>query len=245
MPNFIKLGLAGAASLAFLSGCGGGGGDSPAAAAVPATASSQAALPTTFPLLVGYKAYLAAGQPTETFTISGTCTGLAAVSRSAPSAAVFEGAAAQAVATTIIGQFNNCSPASVAATSTGYYDSNYNPLGHVAIGVAYGQFITAPQPLPVAVKVGDTGTYGAEAIYTDSGKRTVIGQRALSYVIEADGGSTSSAIVNLIAKDFDTANRLLFTQQTKYRIGTDGTLSTVLIDVQYSTTSENHLVYTK
>ena len=65
----------------------------------------------------------------------------------------------------------------------------------------------------------------------------------LSYVVEADTANT--AIVNLISKAYNTANQPLFTQQGRYRIAADGTLSVMTIDIQYSTTSTTHLIYTK
>ena len=85
--------------------------------------------------------------------------------------------------------------------------------------------------------------YATVTVYSDSTKTTTTGQRQLSYVVESDSAST--AFVTLITKSFNTANQLLFTQQSKYRIAADGTLNIVTIDVQYSTTSTTHLIYTK
>ena len=91
--------------------------------------------------------------------------------------------------------------------------------------------------------MGDTAVYATLTTYTDSTKTVTTGQRILSYVVEADTADT--AIVNLISKGYNTSNQLLFTQQSRLRISASGALTAVSIDVQYSTTSTNHLVYTK
>ncbi len=51
--------------------------------------------------------------------------------------------------------------------------------------------------------------------------------------------------INLISKRYDNAAQLLGTQQTRYRIATNGALTIVSIDIQFSTTSSTHLVLTK
>lgn len=219
-----KLVFAIMANAVFLSACGGGSSE-------PTTLATVEAI--SFPLQSGYKAHIAkiASGSVEKFTISGTCAGSATSSTSSPGTAIFEGASALSVTSTTTINFTNCTPASAAATSTIYYDSNYNVLGHSAIGIEYGKLLTIPTPLPTSVKVGDTGVYGIEIIYSDSTKQTIKGHRNFSYVIEADGTSTSTAIVNLIVKSFDTANQLLFTQQSRYQMAANGTLTALSIDV--------------
>jgi len=234
LSNFMRLSVVVTLSVAFLSACGGGGSSTPIVA-------TQAV--TSFPLQSGYKSLVAAGK-SNNLTVSGTCSGSATRSVSTPSAGTFEGSLELAVTSTLTLNLTNCTPASSASTSVQYYDSNYVPIGHTASGVEYGKFLTIPNQLPTSVKIGDTAVYGAETIYSDSIKQTLKGQRNISYVIEQDGSSTSTSIVNLITKDLNTINQLLFTQQSRYRIVADGTLSLVSIDVQYSTTSSNHLVYT-
>lgn len=197
---------------------------------------------TSFPLQAGYKARISAGSA-DNFTISGTCTGTANVTNSAATAATFEGVAGYAAPQTVTVKLTNCTPASNAVTGTSYYDSSYTPLGSTIPGVEYSKFLTQPPAIPVSVKVGDTAVYATLNTYTDSTKTTSTGQRILSYVIESDTSST--AIANLISKQYNAANQLLFTQQAKYRVTADGALTILSIDVQYSTTSTNHLVYTK
>lgn len=237
MTTFLKLGIASTLSVVLLSACGGGSDSSPAAPVQTPTAV------TSFNLQSGYKTLVASGR-NNNFTISGTCSGSSTITTSTPSAGTFEGISALSAVTTSTGNFTNCTPTTFASTSTGYFDSNYTPIGHSLAGVEYGKFLTALTALPTSVKVNDTAEYGIETIYTDSTKQVAKGKRNISYVIEADGTSTNTAIANLITKDFNTASQLLFTQQSRYRIDASGTLSIISIDVQYSTTSSNHLLYT-
>lgn len=229
---FTRVSLIGiAATTLLVVGCGGGGDSGSAAPTV-----------TSFPLQAGYKARISAGSA-DNFSVSGTCNGTSTITNGAAVAATFEGVSGYAASQTVTIHLTNCTPASNALTGTSYYGSNYTPLGSVLPGVEYAKFLTQPPVIPASVKVGDTAVYATLNTYTDSTKTTPTGQRVLSYVIEADTSST--AIANLISKQYNTTNQLLFTQQSRYRISADGTLTTISIDVQYSTTSTNHLVYTK
>ena len=222
--------VSGAAAL--LVGCGGGGGDG----------SSASTAATSFPFQAGYRARIAGGS-TDNFTVSGTCAGTATFTNGAATASTFEGVAGFASPQTVTVNLTNCTPATNAVSGTGYYDGSYSPLGSSIPGVEYTKFLTAPPSLPTSVKVGDTAIFATPTTYTDSTKSVATGQRILSYVVEADTANT--AIVNLISKGYNASSQLLFTQQARYRIAADGTLTVMLIDVQFSTTSTNHLVYTK
>lgn len=241
MFNLFKLVLAGSISVVLLSACGGGGGGGDSA---PAAQTSTAPTPvTSFALQAGYKARLASGS-VGNYVVSGTCSGTMKATASSPSSSTFESATALAITTTLTMSVTNCTPASQAVTAVSYIDSNYNPLGSSIAGTEYAKFLTVPSPLPTSVKIGDTAIYGTEAVYTDSSKQTSKGQRTFSYVVEQDGTSTTTAIVNLITKDTNTSNQLLVTAQSRARITADGTITPVTIDVQYSTTSTNHFIYT-
>ena len=232
--SYRNLTVAALVTSAFLQACGGGGGGSYAGTSVTPV--------TSFPLLAGYKARIAAGA-SDSYAISGTCAGNAAVTSAAATPATFEGITGYSVAQTATINFTNCTPASAAVTSTVYYDSSYSPLGSSTIGVDYAKFETAPPALPTSVKVGDTAVVATLTVYANSTKATVTGQRVLSYVVEADTSIT--AIANLITKAYNASGQLLYTQQSRFRIAADGSLTSMSIDVQYSTTSTNHLVYTK
>ena len=238
MSKSTVLALAVASSTLLLAACGGGSSSTQTVQAAPVVQAVS-----TFALQAGYKARIASGSATN-FSISGTCTGSSNISSSSPKTGTFEGAAALTVTTTESVTFTNCTPTSGAYTSVSYYDSSYNPLGHSSIGLEYGKFLITPNALPTSVKVGDTAVFGTETIYSDSTKQVTKGQRTRSYVIEADGVSGSTAIINLITKNFNLSNQLLFTQQSRFRMTTDGKLTDLSIDVQASTTSTNHFLYT-
>ena len=230
----MKLRYLTAAALAattFLQGCGGGG-----------DAGTSITPVTSFPLLAGYKARITAGA-SDNYAVSGTCAGNAAITTAAAVAATFEGVTGYSATQTATITFTNCTPASTAVTGTSYYDTSFSLLGSSTPGIDYTKYATAPPALPTSVKVGDTAVFSTLTVYADSTKATVTGQRLLSYVIEAD--TTTTAIANLITKGYNASGQLLFTQQSRYRIAADGSLTVISIDVQYSTTSTNHLVYTK
>lgn len=197
----------------------------------------------TYPLQSAYKALVSTSRSNK-FSVSGTCSGSATISTSAPSATTFEGSAALSATTTSTVTFVNCTPALIATAAVDYYDSNYNPLGGLTVtGGDYSKFIPVPNPLPISVKVGDSAVFGTEINYSSVSKTTVTGQSVLSYIIEPDGASTSTAIVNLTTKNFNSSSQLLSTQQARYRITTAGRMTVVSTDLQASTTGSNHLLF--
>lgn len=218
-------------ALFVLTACGGGGsgGD------VPTNLSNA------YPLRSGYQTLLSQSE-INSFSISGTCTGSATQTRSAAAAATFEGIPGVSTTTTLTGSYANCTPASFASTGISYYDTNYKPLGAETPGTDYAVYTTS-NDLPVSVKVGDTAQFGSIDVYSSSTKQVKTGTRTLSYAVEADTGST--AIINLIAKGYNASNQLLYTQQTRYRINASGQLTVLSLDIQYSTTSTSHMVWTK
>jgi hypothetical protein len=210
-----------------LSACGGGGGSSAPAGPVTSTLS--------FPFLSAYKTFTANGV-TKNFTISGYCSGTGTDTESpATTATTFEGSSALSAGSATTWTYTNCTPGSNADTSTTYYDSNYMPLGYS--GSSYGVFLTPPS-IPTSVTVGGTGTVGTETLYTNSTKATGDGRVDFSYVIEADTSTT--AIVNMIEKQYDATNVLTITAQFRYRIAATGALTPVSVDFQ----GTNHLLWT-
>jgi hypothetical protein len=218
---------------AGLSACG-GGGDS---------GSSTPPAATTFPLSAAYQTYVQLSATTN-YNISGSCTGTGTLSKGASQAATFEGTTGYSVTATFTLNFTNCTPTSLASTSITYYNASYSPLGDVIPNTQYDVYLPPAIVLPTSAKVGDTAAVATVNVYTDSTKTVQTGTETLSFVIEADGTATSTAIVNVISKRYNTSNSLLSTQQTRFRISASGALSPVSIDVQYSTTSTIHLLYT-
>ena len=220
--------------VALLSACGGGGGGTTAASG-PITSTLS------FPLQSAYSAFVAAGV-TKSFAISGTCTGSANLTQSAASGgATFEGISGRlsAVRTMTI-NLSNCTPASIASTSTVYFDTNYVPLGNNTVGTNYAVFLTPPS-IPTSVTVGGTGILGTSTLYTDSTKTVPAGRVDVSYVVEADTAST--AIVNIIGRNYNASNVLTATEQDRYRSAATGPLTFVSIDTQAANGSTTHLIF--
>jgi hypothetical protein len=227
--NFALLSL-----ITLLTACGGGGGGSPATGPVASTLS--------FPLQTGYKALIASGLSTKSFTVSGTCTGSGSkTSAPANTPATFEGVSGLSAVGTLTMTLTNCTPASTAQTYTSYFDSNYVQLGFNSVGINYGVFLIAPN-IPTSAAVGGTGVIGTMTFYTDSTKSVGNGREDLSYLVETDTATT--AIVNLIAKVYNASGTLTATEQDRYRIDSVGTLTPVSADIQAANGSTTHLVLT-
>ena len=213
----------------LLSGCGGGGGT-----AGPVTSTLS------FPLQSGMRASIENASSTN-YTVSGTCNGTASIVSSTPVSATFEGVSGLFATTTTIFNFTDCSPATVASASTDYFDTNYIPLGAVDADGSYSVY-SAPASIPVSVKVGDAGTIGTQNNYSDNTKITATGHDVISYAIEPDTAST--AIVNMINKSYDSVGMLTSTEQDRYRISSDGTLSFIASDIQFADGTTFHLTFT-
>lgn len=220
----------------LLAGCGGGGGSAAAPAATGPVTSTLS-----FPISSAWGTLVANGM-TKTFTISGTCSGTASLTASPTvGGATFEGVAGRLSAVqTTTGTLTNCTPSSLASTSTVYYDSNYIPLGNNTVGGTYSVYLTAPTVPPTAL-VGGTGTVGTMTNYTSITNRTSTGQQVTSYVMEADTAST--AILNLISKTYNVSNVLTSTEQDRYRVSTTGAAVMISMDVQYANGSTTHLIF--
>ncbi len=242
MTTLIK--LAGLISIALLSACGGG-------SVAPAPSGDKVV--TSFPLQAGYHKRISLGFAT-TYNISGDCLGWATKKQEPPKPletfdANLSAQPAEGFTLTI---FSECAPTTSQSAYVNYYDVNDLLLGHTLASmdtagnkspVEYGVLSPAANPLPSAVKVGDSALFGTEAIYTASSKTNVVGYDFLSYLIETGAPSTSTAIVNLITERYDTLAKthLIFKQQARSRIAEDGTLTDVSIDLQAGT---SHLLFT-
>ena len=236
--------LAAAALLASLAGCGGGVGGVGGGGGSPIS-SNPVASTMSFPAQAGYRARVNAGSD-DSFSIKGTCSGTAKITNGASTASTFEGVAGLSASQTATVNFTNCFPSQNSASGTNYYDPTASTLlGSTVQGLEYSKFSAPPSPLPASVTVGANGSLATLTTYTDSSKATATGQRVVSYAVEADTADT--VILNIVTKTYDNAAtpELLLTQQNRYRLASDGSLTLILIDVQYGGTGGAHLVYTK
>lgn len=215
------------AAAGLLAACGGGGGDPP----------------DEYRLQQGYRAMIMGGE-SPLFTVSGSCHG-SAWQISAPAVLQsFEGVSAYMVASSNGMTLSDCSPASSGGESAGFYDTQMRLLGRAADDGS--EFAVVPEPtllLPEVVRIGDSGDRDTLIEYTDDGQAVQLGRVERSFVVEP--GEGSFAVANFVARTYDIQNRLMLTQQDRYRMSHDGALHKIEIDLQYATTSSRHLVLTR
>lgn len=227
-----------------LAACGGGGGDtsSPPQTTIPPVVQP----PTTasFALGSGFKTRVDGGA-NDTFDISGDCTGSANINVSPAAASTFEGVVGVSAAQISTATLNNCSPASSSSTGTTFYNNAYANIGLAVFGAEYAVFQSPPTPLPANVTIGSAGDIVTLITYADSTKAARTGTRLISYSIDADGTSTTSALFNLTTRSYNLANQLLSTQISRYRMSANGTLTLVTISYDFNTTPRLQLLFTK
>lgn len=211
-----------------LAGCGGGSGSNGPTVVVSTLA---------FPLQSAYTALIRRGY-SKNYVVDGTCSGSAIESAlaatTAPLGVQFEGTQAALVADSRLTLlFADCTPipSPVTLFSTSYWDSNFVPLGETVPGGDYSVFLTPPT-FPESVRVGTSGILGRLNNYSNASKTVFTGHTDISFVIEPESADT--AIVNLIAKDYDSSGIPTGTQQSRYRITNTGVLEPVSIDIQFS-----------
>ena len=214
-----------------IAACGGGGDSSGPKAPIASTNS--------FDISAGYKRISQSGF-TKNLNVSGTCTGSFSLTNApATTPTTFESAAAFSGNSVSSLTLSNCTPASNVATSTRYFDSTYAPLGYSSFGGNYGVWAN-PAVLPTSAKVGDVAIVGIINLFSNSSKSFITGRQEISYVIEADTATT--AIANLISKHYNASNTLTGTEQDRYRVAADGSLTLISMDIQNANGSTTHLL---
>jgi hypothetical protein len=193
---------------------------------------------TAYPVRAAYLQGVMA-EHTDYMTVTGTCPGYASFTYAAPTSVPFEGQSTTAQASAAYVSLSNCSASRLAWTQTDYYDSNKALLGYFQDGQEYD---VGGGNLPATAKVGDSGVYATQTAYADSTKNTTVGKRALSYALEADGGSANTAILTLTATHTSTANVTTLIRTSRYRVGTGGSLQPLTVDERFD--SGAYLVYT-
>ncbi len=210
--------------------CGGGGGGGGPSGPVAST--------NTFNVQTAYTNFARAGF-SKTFTVSGSCAGSTSITAApATTSTTFEGKFAFSGVSVSSTTLTNCTPASSSDTTVSYYDSNLIPMGRSSAS-KYVVFSGVPV-LPTSAKVGDAVVVGTILTYTSSSRATRTGREDVSAVMEPDTATT--AILNIVVKTYDASNVLTSTEQDRYRLAADGSLSFVSFDVQYATGSKIRLI---
>ena len=231
MKNTIKLFLA-TASVALFTACGGGGGGGTVSTGPVASTNS-------FNVLSGWQTLVSTGW-SKTYSVSGTCTGTMTITVApANTSTTFEGS--PALSSNSVGTYSwtGCTPASGSTTLVRYYDSNFVTLGRSVVGGDYAVFTTAPS-LPSTAKVGDVYVVGTMTEYTNSTKSTPAGREDTTLVMEADTATT--AIANLISKSYNSSGTLTATEQNRYRVAANGSLTPISFDIQYANGSTVRII---
>jgi len=214
--------------LVGLTACGGGGG-----ASDPVTSSNS------FDIRAG-SARLVANGATTTLAVSGACSGTySQIISPVTTRTTFNGSAALSGDFAFTANYSNCTPATSSGTTTVYYDTNFVQIGYDSGSGGYGIW-SAIEPLPTAAKVGDVGFVGIINKYRNSTKSTYTGKQEISYVIEPDTDTT--AVANLIYTTYNTSNALTSTEQVRYRVAADGSLSLISKDIQNATGSNSRFI---
>ena len=218
--NTIRFFLA-AAMVVGLIGCGGGGGGGSGATAP--VASSQ-----TFNLQAAYKSNYTASASYK-FNITGTyvaypVSGSGTAVIGAVTSGTFEGQPALQQTTSILGSFTaNNQTIPLATSSISWVDTNYMPRG--TSGGSEYIVVDGTATIPTAAKINDTGTIFTAKRYTTSAKTSLLGTRTVTYVMEADTGST--ALVTLISVDKNNAGATTSTSTDQYRVTTANTFTKI------------------
>lgn len=222
-----------AASFAMLlTACGGGGGGTIAPTGPVASTN-------TFNMQSGYSRLVSAGY-TKTFNLTGTCTGTFTITAGpATTSTTFEGASALSGAEVASFSFVGCTPSTGSTTTTRYFDSNYIPKGNATVGGDYAVYTSTPY-ISSTARVGDVTIIGTRNRYTSSAKTTSTGRTDETLVLEADTATT--AIANIISKTYNASGTLTVTEQDRYRVSADGSLTPIALDVQYANGSTTHLI---
>jgi hypothetical protein len=217
MINKLKL-ITATAVLALLSACGGGGGG----ASVPVASSSA------FNLQEAYRSYYATSASYR-FNITGTY-GVNAISGSGSavvgsvSSGTFEGQSALQQTTTVTGSFTaNNQTIPLAASSISWVDASYMPRG--TSGGSEYIVVDGLATIPTSAKINDTGAVFTAKRYTTSAKTTLLGTRTVTYVVEADSGTT--ALVTLIDVDKNNSGTTTSTSTSQYRVTTNNTFTKI------------------
>lgn len=185
---------------------------------------------TVFPLQAAYKSFFINGY-TQAFTISGSCSGSVVLRSARAVSASFEGFSGYD--SVVVNDFNapSCGLTGTGAATHQYVDAEHRLLGFsVDANGGYGVYET-PVTLPVFVRVGETGALGRQQLYTDSSRTVPTGTRQLSYAIV--GETNSTAVVQFIAQNYDMLGRLLSTQTTAYRLGSNEAFPVVYDEIRF------------
>lgn len=223
MSKFRWIGLALAATL---TACGGGGDNSSIVPTVTSTAD--------FPLHTAWVNHVS-GSRSLSFTVSGSVNGTNVAgsgtgTQSSLVSTTFEGTPALRGSTT---QSMTLNPGNVtiASTSYGYVDSNYNYLGSSS-DEEYA-VVTSREAIPASAKVNANGIWHTENRYRDISKSVFLGTETTSFSLEPDTAET--ALLKIIQVQKNAGGTVTGNFSATYRLTKAGAL-TRLSETGFTTT---------
>ena len=145
------------------------------------------------------------------------------------SPATFEGKSALAGTTALSFYFisSGTSLGSNSTTQINYVDANYQPLGRAKSGSGNTNYeVTAgPPTIPQAAQVGDSGTLFTSTVYSGSDKTTVTGTNKVTFAVQPDSNSTTTAILVLTETLTSPTGSTIQTITITYRLTPSGILT--------------------
>lgn len=175
---------------------------------------------------------------TRSFSISGTSNGLPITGSGTAtfgvlSAATFDGKAALGKITVLTGTVTvNGQSAPYGGTSTGYVDSNYQPLGTQADEY---WVVTGTPTIPQTARINDAGTMYTANRYATSTKATLLGTTTVNYAVQPDSAST--ALLRILVTQKTTGGTTTMTGIGTYRMTPAGGLTRLSEEIQSGSTA--------
>lgn len=199
-----------------LTACGGGGDTT---AANPTVSSSA-----DFQLRSAWINHVS-GSRSLTFNVTGSVdgtnvSGTGIGTQSSLVSTTFEGGPALR-ASTSLSMTLNPGNLTIATTSYGYIDSNYNYLG--SSGDAGYSVVSSSEVIPTTAKVNANGVLYTENLYSDSSKSLLLGTETTSYSLEPDTADT--ALLKIIQVQKNTGNAITGNSTVTFRMTTAGSLT--------------------
>jgi hypothetical protein len=189
------------------------------------------ALPQSYATLQAWVNFISTPQ-TYNFTMSGTLNGFnlagsyGSFSFGSLSPATFNGksALAQSLDSTI--HFFNGSVSS--SSQRAYVDANYQPVGHVSTGqgnTTYYEVLAGPATIPEVAQVGSSGTICTYTVYSSSSMTSVTGIDTLTYAVQPDPNSSTSAIFVVTSSMTNPSGGIIQTVSDTFRVAPSGNLT--------------------
>ena len=117
-------------------------------------------------------------------------------------------------------------------TSTGYVDSNYQPVGTQADEY---WVVTGTPTIPETARINDAGTMYTANRYATSTKATLLGTATVNYALQPDSAST--ALLRILVTQKTSGGTTTMTGIGTYRVTPAGGLTRLTEEIQTGSTA--------